>query len=167
MSQSIQIGSHVLYGKMGVCLVQEQKAIKMGRESSLYYVLCPISDGRSSVFVPCDNEELVSRMRPLLTQDEIDILLSDADEQKLQWMDDRNERSALYRTVTNGGDRSMLIRLICCLFRKKHERQEIGKRLSAMDETALQECMRLIDEEFSMVLNIPRNEVVNYILERL
>jgi len=94
-------------------------------------------------------------------------LLSDADEQKLQWIDDRNERSALYRTVTNGGDRSMLIRLICCLFRKKHERQEIGKRLSAMDETALQECMRLIDEEFSMVLNIPRNEVVNYILERL
>lgn len=167
MSQSVQIGSHVLYGKMGVCLVQEQKTIKMGKESGLYYVLCPISDGRSSVFVPCDNEDLVSRMRPLLTQDEIDVLLSDADEQKLQWMDDRNERSALYRTVTNGGDRSMLIRLICCLFRKKHERQEMGKRLSAMDETALQECMRLIDEEFSMVLDIPRTEVVNYILERL
>jgi len=152
---------------MGVCLVQEQKTIKMGKESSLYYVLCPISDGRSSIYVPCDNAELVARMRPLLTRVEIDALLSDADEERVQWIDDRAERAALYRSVATDGDRRRLIRVICCLFRKKHERQEQGKRLSAMDESALQECMRLIDEEFSMVLGIPRTDVPNYILERL
>lgn len=167
MNQSIAIGTYVLYGKTGVCLVQEQKIIKMGRESGLYYVLSPISDGRSSVFVPCDNAELVARMRPLLTHTEIDTLLSDADAERQLWIDDRNERSALYRRVTAEGDRRLLIRVICCLFRKKHERQEMGKRLSMMDESALQECMRLIDEEFSLVLDIPRDEVVNYILERI
>jgi len=167
MSLPIAIGTHVLYGKMGVCLVQEQKTIKMGKESSLYYVLCPISDGRSSIYVPCDNAELVARMRPLLTRVEIDALLSDADEERVQWIDDRAERAALYRSVATDGDRRRLIRVICCLFRKKHERQEQGKRLSAMDESALQECMRLIDEEFSMVLGIPRTDVPNYILERL
>lgn len=167
MNPPIEVGTHVLYGKMGVCLVQEQKAIKMGKDSSLYYVLCPVSDGRSSIYVPCDNAELVARMRPLLTRDEINALLSDADEERVQWIDDRSARAALYRSVTADGDRRLLIRVICCLFRRKHERQELGKRLSAMDESALQECMRLIDEEFSMVLDIPRTEVVHYILERL
>lgn len=167
MNPPIEVGTHVLYGKMGVCLVQEQKAIKMGKDSSLYYVLCPVSDGRSSIYVPCDNAELVARMRPLLTRDEINALLSDADEERVQWIDDRSARAALYRSVTADGDRRLLIRVICCLFRRKHERQELGKRLSAMDESALQECMRLIDEEFSMVLGIPRTEVVHYILERL
>ena len=167
MSLPIAIGTHVLYGKTGVCLVQEQKTIKMGKESSLYYVLCPVSDVRSSVYVPCDNADLVARMRPLLTREEIDALLSDADEERQPWIEDRNERGALYRTVAAEGDRRRLIRVICCLFRKKHERQEMGKRLSLMDESALQECMRLIDEEFSMVLGIPRSEVVNYILERI
>ena len=167
MSQPIAIGTHVLYGKTGVCLVQEQKTVKVGRESNTYYVLCPVSDGRSCVYVPCDNADLVARMRPLLTREEIDTLLSDADAERQPWLDDRNERAALYRTVSAEGDRRHLIRVICCLFRKKHERQELGKRLSTMDDAALQECMRLIDEEFSMVLNIPRSDVVNYILERI
>lgn len=167
MNQSVAIGTYVLYGKTGVCLVQEQKAIRMGKESSMYYVLSPVSDGRSSVYVPCDNTDLVARMRPLLTHDEINALLTDADEEREPWTDDRNQRGALYRSVMADGDRRRLIRVICCLFRKKHERQEMGKRLSSMDEAALQECMRLIDEEFSMVLGIPRSEVVNYILERI
>lgn len=167
MNQPISVGSHVLYGKMGVCLVHEQRTMKIGKESSLYYVLCPISDGRSSVYVPCDNEELVARMRPLLTREEIDALLSGADEERLQWIDDRNARSDLYRSVAADGDRRRLIRVICCLFRKKHERQEAGKRLSTMDESALQDCVRLIDEEFSLVLGIPRTDVMDYILERL
>lgn len=167
MSQPITIGTYVAYGKTGVCLVQEQTAIKMGKESSLYYVLSPVSDGRSSVYVPCDNADLVARMRPLLTREEIDALLSSAEEERQPWIDDRNERGALYRRVAADGDRRHLVRVICCLFRKKHERQEMGKRLSTMDETALQECMRLIDEEFSMVLGIPRSEVVDYILERI
>lgn len=161
------IGTYVLYGKTGVCLVQEQKTIKMGRESSQYYVLSPVSDGRSSVYVPCDNADLVARMRPLLTRDEINALLVDAEAERQPWIDDRNERGALYRRVAADGDRQQLIRVICCLFRKKHERMEMGKHLSTMDEAALQECMRLIDEEFSMVLDIPRSAVVDYILERI
>ncbi len=167
MGHSVTIGSYVLYGKTGVCMVQGQETITMGKESALYYVLNPISDGRSSVFVPCDNETLVSRIQPLMTREEIDLLLSDADDERMEWCDDRNQRMTLYRSVINSGDRRLLIRTICCLFRKKHEKQELGKRLSSMDESTLQECMRLIDEEFSMVLDIPRSEVVNYIRERL
>ena len=167
MSQTVEIGAYVLYGKMGVCLVQEQKAIAMGRETAQYYVLCPVSDGRSSVFVPCGNETLVARMSPLMTKEEIDALLSVADTEKLEWIDDRTARIAFYRSVLNSGDRRMLIRLICCLFRKKHERVEQGKHLSGMDDATLQECMRLIDEEFSMVLGIPHSQVMDYILARL
>lgn len=167
MSQPVAVGSYVLYGKTGVCLVQEQKTITMGKERNQYFVLCPVSDGRSSVFVPCDNEVLVSKISPLLTREEIDALLSDADVERLEWIDDRSQRIAFYRSVTTGNDRRMLIRLIYCLFRKKEEKQALGKHLSSMDETTLQECMRLIDEEFSMVLSIPRSQVVNYILDRV
>lgn len=167
MSQTVTIGSYVLYGKTGVCLVQEKKSIAMGAESSEYYVLCPVSDGRSSVFVPCDNQALVDKMCPLMTKEEIDALLSVADSERLAWIDDRTQRMAFYRSVLSGNDRRLLIRLICCLFRQKMVRQEQGKRLSSMDDATLQEGMRLIDEEFSMVLDIPHSQVVDYILERL
>lgn len=167
MSLCIAVGAYVLYGKTGVCRIQEKKDIKIGKQINSYYVLAPVSDGRSSVYVPCDNAELVARMRPLLTREEIDTLLTEADDERQPWLEDRNQRSALYRSAIMDGDRIRLIRVICCLFRKKHERMEQGKRLSMMDEAALHECMRLIDEEFAMVLDIPRNAVQGYILERI
>ena len=165
MSDAAKIGTYVLYGKTGVCLIKEQATLSAG--SGQYYVLSPISDSRSSVFVPCDNPDLVARMRPLLSREEIDLLLSDADDVKIAWIDDRNARATLYRTITVGGDRRELIRLICCLMRKKQERLALGKRLSTMDENTLQECIRLVEEEFSMVLEIPNREVGLYIQERL
>lgn len=167
MSQQVKLGSYVLYGKTGVCMVQEKKIVVMGRDKSEYYVLYPVSDGRSSVFVPCANQQLVDKMCPLLSRDEIEVLLSDADSQRLEWLEDRNQRIAFYRSVMCGNDRRMLIRLIICLYRKKYQRQEQGKRLSAVDETTLQECMRLIEEEFSIVLDIPRAQVSDYIMERI
>ena len=163
MSDAARIGTYVLYAKTGVCLVKEK--ITMG--GGQYYVLSPIGDSRSSVYVPCDNEALVARMRPLLSREEIDGLLSDADEVKREWVDDRNERALMYRAVTGSGDRKELVRLLACLMRKKQERIALGKRLSSMDETVLQDCVRLVQEEFSMVLGIAAHEVGPYIQERL
>ena len=163
MSDAAKIGTYVMYGKTGVCLIKEQTTMSGGQ----YYVLNPISDSRSSVYVPCDNPDLMARMRPLLQAKEIENLLSDADDVKLSWVEDRNERAMLCRTVLGGGDRKELVRLLCCLMRKKVERIELGKRLSAMDENFLQECVRLVQEEFSMVLGITEKEVGPYIQERL
>lgn len=165
MSDAVKIGTYVLYGKTGVCFVKEQTTMSVGE--GLYYVLNPVSDSRSSVYVPCDNADLVARMRPLLTREEIDTLLSDAEEVRMEWVDDRNTRATLYRTILNSGDRKECIRLIGCLLRKKKERAELGKRLSTMDEHALMECVRLVQEEFSMVLGIHPGEVSAYIHERL
>ena len=163
MSDAAKIGTYVLYAKTGVCLVKEKITMSGGQ----YYVLSPIGDSRSSVYVPCDNETLVARMRPLLTREEIDALLSDADEVKREWVDDRNERALMYRAVTGSGDRKELVHLLACLMRKKQERIALGKRLSSMDETVLQDCVRLVQEEFSMVLGITAHEVGPYIQERL
>lgn len=163
MSEVAKIGTYVMYGKTGVCLIKEQ-TVMSGRQ---YYVLSPVSDSRSSVYVPCDNLDLLARMRPLLSPEEIDCLLSAADEVKLAWVEDRNERGMLYRTIIGSGDRQELVRLLCCLMRKKQERLGIGKRLSSMDENTLQECVRLVQEEFSMVLGIAKRDVGPYIQERL
>lgn len=163
MSKAVKIGTYVLYAKTGVCLIKEQTTMS-GRR---YYVLSPIGDSRSSVYVPCDKPEMMERMRSLLTREEIDMLLSDADTVRMEWIDDRNERAMMYRTITGSGDRKELVRLLVCLMRKKQERMAIGKRLSSMDDNFLHECVRLVQEEFSMVLGIEQREVGPYIQERL
>ncbi|MBQ8683047.1 MAG: hypothetical protein IJ518_00845 [Clostridia bacterium] len=160
-------GSYVVYGKMGVCEVLDRQVMAIGGEKGEYYVLGPVSDPRSSVYVPCDNVQLMGRLRPLLTHQEIEAMLDDVDNRQIDWVDDRNQRSAAFRAVVSSGDRQELLRLIRCLYRKKQEKVADGKRLSSMDETLLQECIRLVEEEFALALDIPQYEVGAFIRQRL
>lgn len=167
MSQQFTKDSYVVYGKMGVCRVTDRQTMAVGGEKGEYYVLSPVSDARSSVYVPCDNPQLMGRMRPLLTTRQIETMLAGVDDRQIEWIDDRNERSAAFRAVVAAGDRQELMRLIRCLYGKKQEKLAAGKRLSTMDETMLQDCIRLVEEEFAIALEISRSEVASFIRQRL
>ena len=64
MSEAAKIGTYVMYGKTGVCFVKEQTT--MYGSTGLYYVLNPISDSRSSVFVPSPHTSSSSSTYALL-----------------------------------------------------------------------------------------------------
>jgi CarD family transcriptional regulator len=57
------IGDTVIYGIHGICKITDiQKRDFMG-EIADYFILSPIYDERSTVFVPCENENLTSKMK--------------------------------------------------------------------------------------------------------
>lgn len=61
------IGEIVLYGSNGVCEITEITTKKIGKDSIEYYVLKPVCSDSSTLFVPTQNEMLVSRMRVVLS----------------------------------------------------------------------------------------------------
>ena len=65
------IGDKVTYGIHGLCELTDIKEMLFAGKVEKYYVLTPISDNRSTVFVPCDNGILVARMKRLLRKSEI------------------------------------------------------------------------------------------------
>lgn len=167
MSSAFEKGEYVVYGKVGVCRVEDRRTMRFGGDEGEYYFLSPQEDPRSVVYVPCDNESLMARMRPLMKKEEIDAVLCRVSDEQVDWIEDRNERSAAFRRIIAGGDRQEILRLIRCMNQRKQERVQVGKKLSGTDEGLLQECIRLVDEEFSLALDIPREQVASYIQERL
>lgn len=168
MSSTYEIGQYVVYGKIGVCRVVDCRPMNFGGAGGgSYFFLAPQSDPKSLVYVPCDNDLLLARMRPLLKKHEIDSLLEGVTDEPVVWIEERNERSSAYRRIMSGGDLRQIVRLIRCLNQKKQERMENGKKLSNSDELLLQECIRLVNEEFSLALDIPRARVGEYIRQRL
>ena len=168
MSQQFEKDTYVVYGKVGVCRVVEQKMMTFGgTEPQEYYVLAPKNDSRSNIYVPCGNDVLMSRLRPLLTREEIDALLAGVGEDTMGWPEDKAERQATFRAVMSDGDRRQLLRLIRCLYEKKLEKTASGKHLSAPDEALLQEAIRLVEEEFSQSLGLTRKQVGDYIHNRI
>lgn len=168
MSDRFDKGQYVVYGKMGVCRVADKQVLAFGgAQKAEYYILEPLRDSRSSVYVPCENATLVARLRALLTKEEIDTMLSQVVDEQIAWIDDRGERSKRYRAIIAEGDRRQLIRLARCLYAQKKQRVQAGKDLSCADDAFLQECVRLVGEEFELVLGINASQVGDYIRERV
>ena len=82
----------VLYGNQGVCKVFDIVKKEMANEVNEYYVLKPVNDVHSTVYVPTQNEKLTSKMKKVLSVEEIYDLINDIPNEKEVWIDDFNER---------------------------------------------------------------------------
>ena len=61
----------LLYATDGICTVDDIAERTYNGITELYYILTPMSKRGSKIMIPTSNELLVSRMRKLLTRDEV------------------------------------------------------------------------------------------------
>lgn len=158
------IGQTVLYGSNGVCTIDDVTEKRIGKSRIEYYVLKPVCTTTSTLFVPTANTKLVSKIRRVLSEEEANRILSDLPVIG-EWNDNKLERCDEFREIITEGDCVELIRLIRLI--RDHERVQTarGKRLHISDERFLKEAEKMICEEFSLVLNIGREEVLARILQ--
>ena len=161
------VGEHVIYGTHGVCRIGEIKTMSFGPDSKEYYVLSPLSDPRSTIFVPVDSEILLSQMRPVLTREEIDDLIDSLEPGSQDWIVNDSKRKEFFQTTLKSGDRLALLRMIDMLYIHQEEMRDQKKHFHVTDERFLREAEKLLHDEFAFVLGIPRGEVISYIGERL
>lgn len=164
---SFCIGECVMYGHSGVCRIDEIVTREFDGKNQDYYLLRPVAHNNATVFVPCDNEKLVSNMRYPISCEEIDILLSELDSCSIDWIEDKKERPAFFKAIMQSGDRKQILRVIRCIWLKKQELLSSNKSLPATDDRILQECERMIYDEFSYSLGISLDEVSVYIADRI
>ncbi|MBQ2568953.1 MAG: CarD family transcriptional regulator [Ruminococcus sp.] len=158
------VGQTVLYGSNGVCMVDDVTEKRIGKTKIQYYVLKPLCNNTSTLFVPTANQQLVSKMRRILTEDEAEAILRDLPPCG-DWNDNKQERSEQFRAIITEGSCVELIRLIRLV--RTHEQEQLagGKRLHISDERFLKEAEKMVCEEFSLVLHISRDEVLERILQ--
>ena len=157
------VGQTVLYGSNGVCTVEGVTEKRIGKNTLQYYVLKPLATDSSTLFVPTANEKLVSKIRCVLTREEANALLA-ALPVCGEWNGNKQERSEAFRAVISEGSRVELIRLIRLICFHEREQSAKGKRLHISDERFLKEAEKMICEEFSLVLQLNRDEVLARLL---
>ena len=158
------VGQKVLYGANGVCTIDDVTEKSVGDHVLQYYVLKPVASAASTLFVPTANEQLVGKIRNVLTADEAKAILADLPDCGA-WTDDKTERSEHFKSVISSGDCVELIRMIRLL--KAHEAEQVanGKRLHISDERFLKEAEKMVGEELAIVLGVERGEVLPLILK--
>lgn len=163
-----QVNDMVIYGTAGVCRITDISEQSFGEQQVRYYILQPVYDSNSTVFVPVGNESLTSKMHRILSAEEIYDLIRTMPEEDPNWTDNEAVRRENYKDIIRSGDRREIIRMIKALYSRQQKLLQNGKKkLHASDERFLKEAERMLHEEFAHVLNIQRDQVLPFILEQI
>ena len=70
-----KINDTVLYGTEGVCEIKDITQLNFGEGMMEYYVLQPIYKDSLTIFVHTGNDHLISKMRLILSREEIEEII--------------------------------------------------------------------------------------------
>lgn len=163
-----QVNDVILYGTQGVCEITgiEEKIISGVKKK--YYVLKPVKDQGATIYAPTENEQVLKKMRRLLTEGEINDLIDSMPEEKMIWIPNVNERKESYKQILAGGNHLELIQMIKAIYAHKQEREAEGKRLHMSDEHFFKDAEQILFNEFQYVLKLnSKDELMKYIFNRL
>ena len=162
-------GQTIVYGSNGICVVDDVRRMKITSDSPSkpYYVLKLKRDMNTTILVPVNNVELVSKMREPIEKDEIISMLEETDEQKMAWNADIKARNNLFHEILHKGTSRDLLRMVICLYKRKEMLFKEGKQLSEADKRTLRTATGLLEEEVAFVLEISSDDVADYIMCKL
>ena len=101
----ININDTILYGSEGVCTVVDIVERDFGGKAMQYYVLKPVYNNSSTIYVPVHNEALTAKMRRILSKEEIYDIIQAMPGEESMWIEDENERKEKYKEILHRGDR--------------------------------------------------------------
>lgn len=155
-----EIGTYVSYRSEGVCVISDirTEAFNALGKSEEFYILAPLKDMNSILYVPVNNELLTSKMQPLLSADEICALASELRDEKMEWIVDSRARNSALREILAAGDRRELIVLVNTITDRINRSAEIGRKITAGDENTLKRAMKMLLDEFSTTTDLSSTE---------
>lgn len=155
----------LVYDTYGICKVLriENISFSKGTPKRPYYVLSPLNAPASTYYVPVGNEALQKKLRLPMTENDINALLQKSQKCSVKWIENRQERNETFGRILSAGITEELICLIGCLYERRCELSEKGKKLSSTDEGFFASAEKMVKEEFAFSLGISPDEVTEYI----
>lgn len=163
MRDLFNIGDTVVYGAQGICKISGFDTKTIGKVDVKYYVLKPIFNENTAVFVPVENATLTAKMKSVLTKSQAKELILKIENIDVIKFSGENQKREQYKVVLSSNEREKLISLIKTIRLERDTRRENGKKLNINDEQTLRKAEALLYNELAFVYNVEPDDVKNII----
>ncbi len=147
-----------MYGAQGICKIDCLQTKIIGKQAIEYYVLKPIFNDSTAVFVPVDNKILTAKMQDVLTIGQAKELIEKSLQISVINFDNENQKREQYKAILASSDREKLLSLIKTIRLERDTRRKSGKKLNLNDEQTLRKAEQLLFNEMAFVLKITPEE---------
>ncbi len=162
-----KVGTYVSYRAEGVCVISDirMEAFNAIGKKEEFYILSSIKDMNSLLYVPVNNELLTSKMRPLLSAEEVCALADELRDERMEWIVESRVRNSALRDILTVGDRRELMLLVNTINDRIARSEEIGRKITAGDENVRKRALRMLIDEFSVTTDIKTEEHLLSVLD--
>lgn len=159
-------GDVVLYGIDGICEISDISTVDIPGVSKdrLYYILRQ-KTGNGTIYIPVDGD--ISRMRKLISKEEALEIVSQISVLEPLKLKDEKKPEAEYKAVLQQYDCIEMLKLIKCIYFRKRQRINEGKKATAADEKYMQQAEDILYQEIGAVLGIQKDQVLDYLIGKI
>lgn len=162
-----QVGDQVVYGIHGVCRVTALEKQSVNRKLVTYLVLEPVGQEGSRYLVPTSSEAAMSKLRPMITPQEMESLIHSEEVHTLNWIREENQRKQTYRELIASGDRARVMQMVHTLYVHKQTQFSAGKKVHLADENFLRDAEKLLSSEIAVVMSMEFDQARAYLRQQL
>ena len=162
-----QIGDQVVYGVHGVCRVVDQEERVIDRKRVTYLALEPVGQDGSRYLVPTHNAAAMSKVKAMLSREELSRLMDSEEVRADGWIRDENQRKQTYRELIGSGDRAKLMQMVRTLYRHKASQAAAGRKVHLCDDNFLRDAEKLLLGEVSIVMDLDQDQARQFIRNKL
>lgn len=160
-------GEYVVCGSKGVCMVEEIAKLSMPGvdHDKEYYVLKPIYASGTTVYIPVDAG--MGSMRKVLSAPEAKKLIRKIEDVAPISISNDKLLEQEYRGCMRTNLCEDWIRIIKTAYQRKIRRQEMGRKVTAVDAKYARIAEDSLYGELAVALNVPREKVADFIAEEI
>lgn len=160
-------GDIVVCGKNGVCRIEDIGELDFlwAERGRSYFILQPIYSPASKTYIPVDRAETL--MRRALSEQEAEALIAAIP--KIALIPITNEKTCeeKYKECLRKNECQEWVRIIKTTYCRKQKRNQDGRKITAIDHKYRKLAEESLYGEMALALNIPREEVEDYINKQM
>lgn len=162
-----QVGDYIVYGKNGVCRVEDIGTIDTAGipKDTIYYTLYPNYSKGSKIFTPVDNNKVF--IRPVITKEEAFVLIDQINEIEILFVADEKRREMDYKEALSKCKCIDLVRIIKTIYLRQQSKHAEGKKLSVGEDKYYHMAEDNLYGELAIALKMDKDKVKEFIVQRL
>ena len=160
------VGAYVVKPNTGICKIEDIVLMNLaGSGDKQYYMLLPVSDAKSKLYVTVDADR--TRLRPVMTKDEAENFINGIAGIDAIWVPNDKLREQQYREAFRTNEPEDLVGIIKNLYLRGQARLAQGKKITSTDERYFRQAEKALYSELAFSLGVEIGQIQNIITETI
>ncbi len=160
------VGEYVVKVNTGICRIEEIVLMNItGSGEKQYYMLLPIGDNKSKMYVSTDADR--KSIRPVMTKQDAEDFMKRAPQIEAVWVPNDKLREQQYKTALKTNEPEELLGIIKNLYKRGQARIAQGKKITSTDEKYFRQAEKALYSELAFSLEVEKEKIEEYITETI